>query len=114
MVLMPRLEIAVESGLQLAVGLDEGRVAVDRVVALADDELRMRDVQPLVEGALGALDAGRATGPDCRRAADVSNGFLPGWEEANEMCPACAILRQHHVLKPLAILLMRAAISSPP
>src|SRR5262245_56704669 len=51
------LEIAVEPGLQLAVGLDEGRIAVDLgVVALADDELGVRNVDPLVDGgALGAL-----------------------------------------------------------
>ena len=42
------LEVALEPGLGLAVGLLEARVAVDpAVVALADDELRMRDLQLL-------------------------------------------------------------------
>src|SRR5829696_4783846 len=50
------LEVAFEPGLGLAVRLLEARVAVDpAVVALADDELRMRDLQLL--GAARALDA---------------------------------------------------------
>src|SRR6185312_5478541 len=54
------LEVAVEPGLELAVGLDEGRIAVDLGVgALADHELRTRNVQPFADrrpfGALHAM-----------------------------------------------------------
>ena len=58
-------EVAVKPGLELAVGLDEGGIAVDlRVVAFADHELGMRDIAP--QSADGDRDLARARGAEVR------------------------------------------------
>ena len=102
---MPRDgEPAVEPGAGLAVGFQEGGVAVDAsIVAFAQDETGMGDVEVRMEASAGrAHDA--VIGPEDLRAVEGVDGFvdLPSRMAGGEggMAWAMPVLRQHDIGEP--------------
>src|SRR6266852_3362864 len=99
------LEIAFEARARLAVGLEEGGVAVDvLVVALADEKLRLRDREILVQRrAVASLHA--VIGPQHLLAVgklDRVEGLPPGMRSRERLVSwRMTVLRQHHVCEAL-------------
>src|ERR1700733_12805005 len=97
----PAAEPAIEPGARLAVGFQEGRIAVDRlVVAFAQDQPGMADIQIGVQrGAVAAHDA--MIGPEDLRTVEGVDGLvdLPPRMAGGEggMAGAMPILRQHDI-----------------